>query len=364
MSFNKELTLNKRILLIILAAMALAGLVGWIVLLSRGSPVRAWGIMLVNFLFFTCLSAGMTVWPAILFASNGRWQKDLIRPAAAGISFMPASFVLFAALALAVSDWAPWSGQNDLPNRAWLNAPFLLTRDIIALALFWGLAVFFIWKFFSVKCRRFADWFIVVFCGVFALMGFDLVMALSPHWKSSLFGGYFFISSLYIALAGWTLAILVSNGRQVQPLQRNDLALLMVTFSILTAYLMFSQLLPIWYENLPQEVIFLIPRMNAVGDWRWVSIALLASFYLGPLVIFVIPWFRYRRNWLLAATAYILAGMWLERWWLVAPTLGQPLRFGWVELACTVFVGSVFVLGFVLIQWLWPARFSIPDAGT
>jgi hypothetical protein len=105
---------------------------------------------------------------------------------------------------------------------------------------------------------------------------------------------------------------------------RTDLGNLIIAFSLLTAYMMFSQLLPIWYENLRHEVRFVMPR--AYGpNWTTVSAGLLATVYLGPLAMLL--WRRVKTGRGLAVVAgIVLAGMWVERWWLVTPTMMELLH--------------------------------------
>ncbi len=47
---------------------------------------------------------------------------------------------------------------------------------------------------------------------VFTLAAFDFVMALDPHWFSTLLGGYYFIGNLLLGLA--FLAAVVAAGRR------------------------------------------------------------------------------------------------------------------------------------------------------
>ena len=131
-------------------------------------------------------------------------------------------------------------------------------------------------------------------------------------WRSTrtgtaaLFGGYFFISGLYIAVGGVdVLSALPSGARRRTAL--HDLGKLIVAFSLLTTYMMYSQLLPIWYENLPHEVRFVAAAPAASGHWRWVSVALLAVVYLGPLVLLLTRWAK-RTAWSLGAVAAAGAG--------------------------------------------------------
>ena len=61
--------------------------------------------------------------------------------------------------------------------------------------------------------KRLAAWLIFAYGLVFSVLGIDLAMALDPHWYSALFGVYFFISGLYLAAAGWTLATVLVDRR-------------------------------------------------------------------------------------------------------------------------------------------------------
>jgi len=170
-------------------------------------------------------------------------------------------------------------------------------------------------------------------------------MALDPRWFSSLFGGYFFISGMYIAVAAWTFLAVRRPG--VTRDQCSDLGKLIVTFGLLTTYLMFSQLIPIWYENLPAEVRFVVPRMN-FRQWQWVSIALLGIIYLGPLVFLLTRWSKKTPRFLQAVAFAVLVGMWVERWWLVAPTFNRHIVFGPTEVAITTAFLAAFAFSVLL----------------
>jgi hypothetical protein len=123
----------------------------------------------------------------------------------------------------------------------------------------------------------------------------------------------------------------------------HDLGKLVVTFSILTAYMAYSNLLPIWYENLPVETRFFIPRFSL--PWRPAAVAVLAVAYLGPLVLLLTIWSK-RNRWTVAAVGLaVLAAMWVERWWLVAPTFQPQPLFGLAELGPALALGGMLVLG-------------------
>jgi len=99
---------------------------------------------------------------------------------------------------------------------------------------------------------------------------------------------------------------------------------------------------------MPHETRFLVPRMNAVTHWPIVSAVLLGVVYLGPLVL-LLP-HRAKRNapYVGIVAALVLAGMWVERWWLVMPSLGKPLAFGLPEAAGIL---ALLTGGLLFIRW-------------
>jgi len=350
MSSNRETIMmggRSRVSWVLLGVTALA-LLGWIAVALWGDTRRAWAILIVDFLFVSSLAAGLVVWPAIVLVSRGTWMGSTQRTALAGIVLLPFCVLLLIVLFLGVSVWAPWFGKA-LPNSWWLNLPFLATRDLILLVFFSLLALWFVSAMNRDKQpRRLAAWLIFIYSIVFSILGIDLAMALEPDWHSALFGIYFFISGLYLAVAGWTLAtVLVDRAATADQLQ--DQSKLIVTFSMLTAYMMFSQLFVIWYENMPSETGFLVPRMNWVTDWPVISLVLLAVVYLGPLVLLLPRRAKRTGGYVGAVAGLVLAAMWVERWWLVMPSLDEPLWFGLSELT-----GLVLLLagGALFLNWV------------
>ena len=337
----------RRILAFAWSVVFVLGLAGWTACVLRGDPAQAWRALLVNFIFFTPLSAAMVVWPAVVMVSRGQWMGSLKQSALAGIVMAPLSLVAFGTLWLGRSHWATgWLNSENLPNRAWLSDPFLFIRDGAALLIWWLSALWFVLKARDGLPKVLAGWLAFLYGIVFSLLAFDMVMALDPHWVSTLFGAYFFVTGMYAAMAVLTFIAVCQPGQPLDRLQ--DLGKLIVTFSIMTTYLMFSQLLPMWYENLANEIRFLLPRMT-IHPWKAMSLALVAAVYLGPLVLLLTirakrtPWF------LGMVSLLVFCGLWVERWWLVAPTLGQGARLSVADLAAgAAFAG---MLGWGVCLW-------------
>src|SRR5512133_3484114 len=133
---------RRRIPWVLLGIVALAVL-GWVAAAIWGDTRRAWAILIVDFLFLSSLSAGLVVWPAIVLVSRGTWMGSTQRTALAGIVLLPFCLLLLIVLFLGISLWAPWYGR-ELANSWWLNAPFMVTRDLLSLVFFGLLALWFV----------------------------------------------------------------------------------------------------------------------------------------------------------------------------------------------------------------------------
>ncbi len=330
------------------AALVLLGLAAWIVYLAAGhDAARGWRALLINFLYFTPMAGGLVTWSAVVRASHGQWMGPLERTTSAGLAFAPLSVVALTLLWITSPWWAPWYGK-DLPQGAWLNNTFLFVRDLVGLVVFWIVAGLYVRWRLGPGTYASGPVLIVLYSVVFSLLGFDLGMAMDPKWSSSLYGGYFFVSGIYIAIAAWTFTSVWRQ--QVSPERLSDLGKLIVAFCMLTAYLMYSQLLPYWYENIPEETEYLVPRMN-YQPWLSVSYVLLGVVYLGPIALLLPRWSKRTPGYLGFIALLILAGMWLERWWLIVPRRERSWQLGLPELGML----AVF-LGACAFTWDWTMR--------
>lgn len=312
----------------------------WQFMFTGNNDSRLWYAFLINFLFFTSLAGGLSVWPAIVISAYGKWMGNVERFSRTGLLFSVPSVLALAVLWIGSHNWAPWIHEDK--GMFWLNNNFLFIRNLAALIVFWGLAFLFVLKRNSNNIRVIARWLVLVFVIAFSLLGFDFVMALEPEWYSMMTGGYFFSTAVYMAAAAWALMAALSRRTDTEKL--HDLGKLVIAFCMFSAYLMFSNLFPIWYANNPHETVFLVPRMNY--DWKWISYLLLAIVYVGPIALLLPAGMKRNRKILGSISALILAGMWMERWWLVSAVFEkEKVIFGWVEIIPLLAFLALFLAG-------------------
>jgi hypothetical protein len=372
------------------ALLALIGTGTFIAGILGGNPLRAWQAYLVNFLFWTGLSSGAVLFAAVLNITGAGWGRPLKRLAEAFGTFLPVGLVLFWLLYFGRLQLFPWIGEPLAGKEVWLNVPFLFARNSAGLLLLTGVALAVI--YFSLKGDREwrehtwekgteipddGPWRIswrrqqilspvlgIVYAFVMTLVSFDLVMSLDRHWYSTLLGGYFLVGSFYSGVAAiYLLALLAGRTgalkRYVGPRHFHDLGKLLLAFSLFTGYLFYVQFLTIWYGNLPEETRYVILRVKTT-PWEPLAWVVLFTIFVIPFVVLLSRRVKLKRIPMILLSLMVIAGMWLERLILVAPSLwkGKDLPVGAIEVVITA--GFLGVVGLCLTVFL--GRVSIVPA--
>ncbi|MFQ5960820.1 MAG: hypothetical protein ACE5MG_05450, partial [Candidatus Methylomirabilales bacterium] len=121
-----------------------------------------------------------------------------------------------------------------------------------------------------------------------------------------------------------------------------DLGKLLFGFSLTYMAMLWSQYVVIWYGNLPEETHFVMLRLWE-KPWALLSWSVLFATFFIPCVIFLSRRAKQTPSIMLAVGTLIAAGLWLERYVLVVPSLwyGKGVPFGWLEIGVTVgFLGA------------------------
>jgi hypothetical protein len=174
-------------------------------------------------------------------------------------------------------------------------------------------------------------------------------MSLEYPWVSALFGGYFFIESIYGGFAVSALLCLQRSG--TPPADRahgsrsdlSDLSILMFGFSLMWAGLFFAQFLTIWYGNIPEEVGF-IARRVAASPLRELSVAVLFLLFFIPFPALLSTRAKSNPYVVSAVSLSILSGILVERYVFLAPVVRfSPVALA-IDFACllVLFVAVVY----------------------
>lgn len=311
---------KQRLTLCVVAGCAGAGALTWGALGASGA--QAWGTLIATWLFFAGIAMGMAALSAAMDITSATWARGLEPHIRSAADFIPVAAGLSIVLAMSQGAWATWAHHTPHSGGWWLNVPGFAARHIVLDLGLFGAAIF-LWRRQAAGAANgtrpvgLAVGFCLLYALILSLWAVDFVLGLGA-WMSTLIGAHLFMGAL---LSGVAMVSLLGSlsGRATQD-QRHDLGKLQFGLSIFWAYLLWSQYLPIWFGNMPEETAFVLARTGP--PWRAVTLTVLACTFILPFIgLFSEKAKRCRR--ILPAIAGIqLFGLWLERQLLVVPSLG------------------------------------------
>ena len=151
--------------------------------------------------------------------------------------------------------------------------------------------------------------FLVIFFLTETPMAWDWFLSLTSEWHSTLFAWQLLSSFL---LSGIALITLFSK-----PEHYSDLGKYLFGFSILWAYLWFSQYMLIWYANIPEETIY-YQTLLSKGYGEAIVAMLILSFAL-PFLILLSSRAKQKKLLLFGTALLILLGQYLNFYLMVMP---------------------------------------------
>ena len=357
-----QLAFKTRISLLILLGIGILGLVlgGF-----SGHFERIWHALLINSIFFTGIGYAGLGFSVIFTISDAFWGRPIKRIGEAFASFIPVGTIFFFILFFAGNAIFEWYDHDKVihSKEGWLNIPFFVGRNVILFLFSAWLASLYLKnsvrpdialarKIGGYFQNSFADKFIknigdsekeieiayhknkriapilaLTYALVTSFIAFDWMMSIDQEWFSTMFGVQFTVSSLIGA--GAFLIIITGIFRSKFQLtdylslnRHHDLTKLTFAFCLLWTYMIFSQVLVIWYANLPEETPFLVLRMLS-QEWRWL-------FWVIFFMLFITPFFGLmartacRSIWFSRVVALvILCGLWLEKYFIITPALQE-----------------------------------------
>ena len=324
----------------------------------RTDPTRAYASWLHNYFVFLCLALGGTFFTALHHMVGATWSVVVRRVAEAFSSFLPVAFLLFLVVLVGVPNLYVWSGSgavqgaeaNLIVKGGYLSFNLFAVRNLIYLAIW----IFFSWYFvrnstkqddsrdpsLSKTSLKLAPVFLLTFALTFTLASFDLLMSLEPTWYSTIFGVYCWAGLWQSGLAGITIVTILLRRQGalegvVSRAHYHDLGKYLFAFAVFWTYIAFSQLMLIWYANLPEEIEWMIHRIYT--GWGAIGIATGVLKFVVPFFVLMHQKMKENETVLLTVAAGIVIGEWLDIYWIVYPAF-SPERavLSWNEIGVTL----------------------------
>jgi hypothetical protein len=320
---------------------------------------------LFAFIFWLGVSLGSVALLMLHHMVGGGWGHPIRRLLESGSRTIGIVAALALPLLLGLRHLYAWAdpaqvqSSEMLHHKAfYLNVPFFLARTVVFFAAWISLAhVLGKWSLdqdrtgeaaFSSRLQSVSGPGIVVYVLTVTFASIDWVMSLEPAWASTVYGMIFVVTQLLSAMSLAIIAcLLFRNAKPISdwltPTALNDLGNLLLTFTMLWAYLSFSQFLIMWSGNLPEEIVWY--KARATGNWAWVAVALIVFHFAVPFML-LLSRFVKRRIRMLASVAVMLVFMSLiDLFWLMTPAYNRSgPSFQWMDWLAVVGVGGI---------WLW-----------
>jgi hypothetical protein len=342
------------------------GLLGLIAGAAMGMDYK--GAYLFGFYCWVVLTLGCLALALLQHMVRAQWGYPIIRVFEAGARVIPYMGILFIPIGFVwIKDLYGWMNPTGAEasiaqwRSPFLNFPFFVGRSIVYF-IFWTFLAYTLSRWsrledetgesrYSALRANFSAPMAVFFVLIGTVAVTDWVMSLEPHWYSTIFAFLFVVSQALTAMALATVYLTTFGGRApfsdfLTRQNWRDLGNLLLTLTILWAYMSFSQWLITWAGNLPEEAVYYVRRTGEF--WNAVAVVLIFLHFMLPFLLLLSSHIKVSPHWLRGVAIYILAIRIVDFAWHVLPSLkrsGSPVL--WTDLFAFLFVGGVWLVLFV-----------------
>lgn len=389
-----------------LGSIVLAGLGAWLTQMYLGFGISGirwpvyWGFFVTNFVFWIGISHAGTLISAILRLVNAGWRRPVTRCAEVITAFALTIGAMFPLIHLGRPWLAFWLAPYPSERLLWPNFRSPLVWDFFAINTYLTGSLLFLflpmipdfavvrdkstglrhriykalalgwrgtpkqWHRLETAMSIMAVAIIPVAVSVHTIVSYDFSMAPVPMWQSTIFGPYFVAGAIFSGIAGLIIAMAILRRvlhleEYLLPVHFHNLGKLLLVMGLLWGYFVFNERLVTYYGNGPGEMnVFWQTQRLAYAPLFWTMVV--CNFVL-PLIIMGIRRFRTITGCVIASIGVVI-GMWLERYLIIVPSLGNkylPYSFGTyapqpVEIIITIATFAAMALLYVLFAKVVP----------
>lgn len=403
---------SSKFLIAVLVAFILVGLAAFVVQVAKGHIVTGmrdnvvWGVYIINFIFFVCLSYSGAFISGILHFFKTPWKNSVMRIVEIITVLSLIIGPIFILLCIGRLDrlhylfiypriqspitWDIIAILTDLIGAIiYLYLTFIpdfaILRDNSEDAPKWRQKMY---RYLAInyqdtpsqrerlhKITRIMSAMVIALAIVaYSVLAWIFSLTLQPGWNSTIFAPYFIVAGLYSGVAVIIIAMYLIRkyyrlDHYIRKVHFIGAGVVLLVVSMLYGYFTFSEYFSRWFSHKNSDIELLDHLFN---DYFWQFI--LAN-YFGILVPIVILFFKKLRGIKSITFAAIIAvlGLWVNRYLIVVPTLESPylpiqdtrpefLHYTatWVEWALSFAGVAAFILFFILLMRLVPI---IPMSG-
>lgn len=341
------------------------GIITFGVGLLSSQVALTWASFYTSLIFFMGLACGSIIITAIAQIVRATWSGPLRRLLDANVGFLPIAYTCLLITYFGKEYLFPWANE-PMPGREWWMQPnFVYGRFAVLFALLFIL----LWRFVRVTLRndiglvrsrstnkkKWSGWFydcvtngwqgadreilpsnrrlsifapalIFIYAVVYTLFSFEMIIGMDKSWVSNLFPAFMFVGNIYMGWVVVTMSLYYFSGRSaglnriITKQQYWDAGKLTFGFCMIWGYFFFSQFLPQWYGNLPEETQWLITRTRDF-PWKGLGWFVFTACFVFPWIVLLGREIKRTPSVLTTVGLIILIGIWCEMYLLVVPNL-------------------------------------------
>lgn len=335
---------------------------------------------LFAYFFWLGVSLGCLALLLVYHITGGHWGFVIRRilEAAALVSLL--MVVLIVPLFFGMTALYPWARPEVVAadpllqhKQPYLNLPFFVGRNVIYFVIWCG-AIWLLtrWSWqqdrsterafeLAERMRHFSAPGLALYGLTMTFAAIDWLMALEPHWFSTIFGAMIAAAQVVTGLAVATilLCLLIPRDPQFGDIAEryiDDLGKLLLSLSLFWVYMTFIQYLIIWAGNLPEEVVWYLHRLRQ--GWQWVAVLVLLFHFVLPFAALLAGQVRKQRQRLILVAASLVGADLVYCYWLVAPVFHPAFHLHWLDLVLPCAIGGLWLAAF---SWQLRRRPLLPN---
>jgi hypothetical protein len=320
---------------------------------------------LLAFVFWNGLAVGSLAVLMLQYLTGGAWGIAIRRELEAATRMLWLTAIAFLPLIFGMHRLYEWThadvvAHDELLQKKafYLNTPFFLSRTAVAFAA-WMLIAYFLnrWsreqdstadhKAVDRKLQLLSGGGLVVYAVTTTFTSIDWVMSLEPHWYSTMYGVIFMVSQALGAMALATLAVVrLSDKKPVTEFLGgrilHDLGKMLFAFTMIWAYVNFSQYLIVWSGNIPEEISWYLARFR--GGWGYVGGAVLLFHFVVPFLLLLSRKANRDPKTLTLAAVLLVVMRFVDISWLVLPAFSAgKFRFSYMDFSLPLGLGGIWL---------------------
>ncbi|MFN8059793.1 MAG: hypothetical protein U0Q12_11600 [Vicinamibacterales bacterium] len=325
---------------------------------------------LIGYIYWVGIALGCLGLMMVHHLSGGAWGLMIRRPLEAAVSTLPLLAVLFVPIVLGMGHIYEWSHAEEVAKDAilkmkepYLRPSFFVVRAALYFVIWCAMGLpLVMWSRQQdktppapgedqLKFRKISGPGLLIFGLTITFASIDWVMSLDPHWYSTIFGLMFMVGSALTALAFtiFVMSLLTKGtgmGDVVVMKNVHDWGKLLLAFTMLWAYLSYSQFLIIYSANLPEEIPWYLRRF--ANGWQYWSLFLAFGHFFLPFFLLLSRDRKRRLDRLVVVALWMLAARFVDVYWLIGPQFhADSMMPRLTDFAALLGIGGIWLTYFI-----------------